>query len=142
MNDRYTSLAASADGCRLVATLASPTRTRWRLPIAPLTHRSLGGGSNLVEHQHGILAPPTRPQLSSISYTFLQPARARVSGKSPMELARSCGMSGSASFERGYNLPELVLIICTLEIQTVFLGGYRFEASLSRSWPARNVITD
>ncbi|PYT87754.1 MAG: hypothetical protein DMG36_24910 [Acidobacteria bacterium] len=59
-----------------------------------------------------------------------------------MELARSCGMSGSASFERGYNLPELVLIICTLEIQTVFLGGYRFEASLSRSWPARNVITD
>ena len=57
MNDRYTSLAASADGCRLVATLASPTRTRWRLPIAPLTHRSLGGGPNLAEHQHGILAP-------------------------------------------------------------------------------------
>ena len=56
MNDRYTSLAASADGCGLVATLASPTRTRWRLPIAPLTHRSLGG-PNLAEHQHGILAP-------------------------------------------------------------------------------------
>jgi Tol biopolymer transport system component len=32
--DRYTSLAASADGQRLVATLASPKRTLWRLPIA------------------------------------------------------------------------------------------------------------
>ena len=32
--DRYTSLAAGADGRRLVATLASPKRTLWRLPIA------------------------------------------------------------------------------------------------------------
>jgi Tol biopolymer transport system component len=32
--DHYTSLAASADGRRLVATLASPKRTLWRLPIA------------------------------------------------------------------------------------------------------------
>ena len=32
--DRYTSLAASADGQRLVATLASPKRTLWRLRIA------------------------------------------------------------------------------------------------------------
>jgi Tol biopolymer transport system component len=31
--DRYTSLAASADGRRLVLTLASPKRTLWRLPI-------------------------------------------------------------------------------------------------------------
>jgi Tol biopolymer transport system component len=31
--DRYTSLAASADGRRLVATLASPKRTLWRLRI-------------------------------------------------------------------------------------------------------------
>jgi Tol biopolymer transport system component len=31
--DRYTSLAASADGHRLVATLATPKRTLWRLPI-------------------------------------------------------------------------------------------------------------
>jgi Tol biopolymer transport system component len=31
--DRYTSLAASADGRRLVTTLASPKRTLWRLPI-------------------------------------------------------------------------------------------------------------
>jgi Tol biopolymer transport system component len=31
--DRYTSLAASADGQRLVATLASPKRTLWRLQI-------------------------------------------------------------------------------------------------------------
>jgi Tol biopolymer transport system component len=32
--DRYTSLSASADGRRLVATLATPKRTLWRLPIA------------------------------------------------------------------------------------------------------------
>jgi Tol biopolymer transport system component len=32
--DRYTSLAASADGRRLVVTLASPKRTLWRLRIA------------------------------------------------------------------------------------------------------------
>jgi Tol biopolymer transport system component len=32
--ERYTSLAASADGRRLVATLASPKRTLWRLRIA------------------------------------------------------------------------------------------------------------
>jgi Tol biopolymer transport system component len=32
--DRYTSLAASADGRRLVATLASPNGTLWRLSIA------------------------------------------------------------------------------------------------------------
>jgi Tol biopolymer transport system component len=31
--DRYTSLAASADGRRMVATIASPKRTLWRLPI-------------------------------------------------------------------------------------------------------------
>jgi Tol biopolymer transport system component len=31
--DRYTSLAASADGRRLVLTLASPKKTLWRLPI-------------------------------------------------------------------------------------------------------------
>jgi Tol biopolymer transport system component len=32
--DRYTSLAASADGRRLVATIASPKRTLWRMRIA------------------------------------------------------------------------------------------------------------
>jgi Tol biopolymer transport system component len=33
-SDRYTSLAASADGRRLVVTQASPKRTLWRLPLA------------------------------------------------------------------------------------------------------------
>jgi len=32
--DQYTSLAATADGHRLVATLANPKRTLWRVPIA------------------------------------------------------------------------------------------------------------
>src|SRR6266446_6836439 len=35
--ERYTSLAASADGRRLVATFASPKRTLWRLRIADLS---------------------------------------------------------------------------------------------------------
>jgi Tol biopolymer transport system component len=38
--DSYTSLAASADGRRLVATLASPKRTLWRLPIADSANQS------------------------------------------------------------------------------------------------------
>ena len=33
--ERYTSLAASADGLRLVATLANPRRTLWRMPVPP-----------------------------------------------------------------------------------------------------------
>jgi Tol biopolymer transport system component len=32
--DAYTSLAASADGARIVATLASPKRSLWRVPLA------------------------------------------------------------------------------------------------------------
>ncbi len=35
--DQYTSLAASADGRRLVCTLANPKRTLWRLPISEST---------------------------------------------------------------------------------------------------------
>jgi Tol biopolymer transport system component len=38
--DRYTSLAASADGRRLVVTLANPKRTLWRLPIANSPNQS------------------------------------------------------------------------------------------------------
>ena len=41
--DRYTSLAASADGRRLVATLATPRRTLWRLRLddSPTVYRPL-----------------------------------------------------------------------------------------------------
>lgn len=35
--ERYTSLAASADGSRLVATVANPKASLWRLPIGPKT---------------------------------------------------------------------------------------------------------
>jgi Tol biopolymer transport system component len=53
--DRYTSLAASADGKRVVATLASPKSTLWRLPLTaargpiPIEHRvplTTGNGSS------------------------------------------------------------------------------------------------
>ena len=38
--ERYTSLAASADGRRVVVTLAAPRRTLWRLPIADPTTKT------------------------------------------------------------------------------------------------------
>jgi Tol biopolymer transport system component len=42
--ERYTSLAASADGRQLVATLASPKRTLWRLPI-PDSHAEVSAAA-------------------------------------------------------------------------------------------------
>ena len=44
--DQYTSLAASADGRRLVATLADPKRTLWRLPIGN-SHTALSAGEQI-----------------------------------------------------------------------------------------------
>ncbi len=85
--DRYTSLAASADGRRLLYTIASPKRSLWRLRIAdpptqvsapvrvPLTTSS-GFSRDLV--------PP-------IFCMFLRAVRARVSGNSQTELEQSCG---------------------------------------------------
>jgi Tol biopolymer transport system component len=47
--DRYTSLAASADGRRLVATLATPKRTLWRMRIAdPSTDASAAAPISLT----------------------------------------------------------------------------------------------
>ncbi len=40
--DRYTSLAATPDGRRLVATLASPRRTLWRMPISDAPTQASG----------------------------------------------------------------------------------------------------
>lgn len=51
--DRYTSLAASADGRRLVATLASLKRTLWRLPI----NDSVTGDSVAGDSSTGMSAP-------------------------------------------------------------------------------------
>ncbi len=65
--DRYTSLAASADGRRLVVTLASPKRTLWRLRIADSPQRSFGACSHLAHHQHRFLSA-TRPGLSSVCF--------------------------------------------------------------------------
>ena len=87
--DRYTSLAASADGRRLVATLASPKRTLWRLRIADSPAELPARCSNLADDQHRVL-PTTGSELSSLC--FCDRHRARVSGSSPTEPARSCGV--------------------------------------------------
>ena len=65
--DRYTSLAASADGRRLVATLASPKRTLWRLRIRRFTRRGDGGGSHFADDQHGVL-PAIGAKLSAVCF--------------------------------------------------------------------------
>ncbi len=63
--DRYTSLAASADGRRLVVTLAKPKRTLWRLRISDSATEMPAPCSNLADHQHGVLAP-AGSKLSSV----------------------------------------------------------------------------
>ena len=87
--DRYTSLAASADGRRLVVTQASPKRTLWRLRLADsaaevsaATRISLTTGTGFSP-RHGVRI---------ISYMFPQRAPARVSGSWRTELERSCGV--------------------------------------------------
>ena len=51
--DRYTSLAATPDGRRLVATLASPRRTLWRMQLpSPANEAPFSPGANLADHQH------------------------------------------------------------------------------------------
>jgi Tol biopolymer transport system component len=54
--DRYTSLAASSDGRRLVVTLASPRRTLWRLPISVST-----------DHVPTLLSAPAQISLTTSS---------------------------------------------------------------------------
>ena len=56
--DRYTSLAASGDGRRLVATLASPKRTLWRLPIGDSPARRVDGRAHLVDDGHRVFSAP------------------------------------------------------------------------------------
>ena len=52
--DRYTSLAASADGRRLVATLANPKGTLWRVPHRARV-RDVGRPSHSADHRQWLL---------------------------------------------------------------------------------------
>ncbi len=63
--DRYTSLAASADGRRLVATLASPKRTIWRYADRQRPQGGIASVSNSSDNQHRIF-PAARPRLSAV----------------------------------------------------------------------------
>ena len=63
--DRYTSLAASGDGRRLVATLASPKRTLWRLPIGDSAAEVVDCRSHLADDRQRVLAA-TGSELSPV----------------------------------------------------------------------------
>ena len=86
--DRYTSLAASADGRRLVVTLATPDRTLWRLRIADSPAEASKPDQISADDQHRVLSA-TGSRI--IFCMFLRPARTRASGSSPTEPAQSCG---------------------------------------------------
>ncbi len=64
--DRYTSLAASADGHRLVVTLASPKRTLWRLRIAD-SNQGVAAVSHCAHDRHGFFST-IGPGLSSVCF--------------------------------------------------------------------------
>ena len=65
--DRYTSLATSADGRRLVLTPASPKRTLWRLRIANSPADVSAPTRILTDDEHGIF-PTIGPRLSSVCF--------------------------------------------------------------------------
>ncbi len=81
--DQYTSLAASADGRRLVLTLASPKRTLWRLPI--------------TDASSAVSAPARIPLTTSAGFSprlgpnYLLYVSAAGSGESIWKLANGSG---------------------------------------------------
>ena len=105
--DRYTSLAASADGRRLVVTLASPKRTLWRLRIADSPAAAVRGRSNLADDQHRVL-PTTGSKLSSVCFCDRhkrEHLEARQRNRHGV-----VEWSGSASLWRPGNLPRWTVI--------------------------------
>ncbi len=95
--DRYTSLAASADGRRLVVTLAKPKGTLWRLRISDSASEMPAPAPIPSDTSTGF-SPRLRVQI--IFCTFRRRARVRVSGSSPMELAGSYGAVRGRMFWR------------------------------------------
>jgi Tol biopolymer transport system component len=81
--ERYTSLAASADGRRLILTLASPKRTLWRLPIG--------------DSQPGPASPARIPLTTSTGFsprlgpTYLLYASAATTGESVWKISNDSG---------------------------------------------------
>ena len=87
-SNRYTSLAASADGRRLIATLANPAERFWRLPIADTPVDASAATAHRLDDRTWILSS-TGPGLSRC--TSRRRARATESGSSPTERRPSCG---------------------------------------------------
>ena len=85
--DRYTSLAASADGRRLVATRATPNGTLWRMRIAD----SPADMSEASRVPLTTSKDPLRDWGQIIFCMFLRPEPARASGSSPTGPALNCG---------------------------------------------------
>jgi hypothetical protein len=85
--ERCTSLAASADACRVVVTLANPKRTLWRLRLAD-SPTEISAPVRISLITTGGFSSRMGPDYL---HMFQRPAPAKVSGSSPMELQRSCG---------------------------------------------------
>ena len=85
--ERYTSLAASADGHRLALTLATPKKTFWRLPLSDSPAQ--------IQRRFRSRSPRARDFLHDLGLVFwsmsLQLARARASGSSPREAVQNFG---------------------------------------------------
>ena len=89
--DRYTSLAATPDGRRLVATLASPRRTLWRMPLpSPAQAPTQASAPAQISLTTSTGFSPGWPPITCCMSR--RTVRARVSGSSPTERPRSCGV--------------------------------------------------
>jgi Tol biopolymer transport system component len=89
--DRYTSLAISADGRRLVATLASPKRTLWRLLIAD-PHTQPGAPAPIPLTTGAGFSPRLGPDyLLYVSATNRGESLWKLTGKESTELWRGQG---------------------------------------------------
>jgi len=75
--DRYTSLAASADGRHLVATAANTKRTLWRLPISSsndqLARRSFRSRAKSRRRPGSMFSPRIGPRLPSLRFYSASP---------------------------------------------------------------------
>ena len=63
--EQYTSLAASADGHRVIATVSTPQRTLWRVSISDRSLNESQAGTHCPHHRHRV-RPPHRAKLFAV----------------------------------------------------------------------------
>ncbi len=103
--DPLTSLAASADGRRLVATVSRSTPRLWRVPIADRVMNE-SDATPLPLPTAGGLSPRVRPGI--IIYRGQKAGRDGLWKLAPTESARSCGMASTVASSPDLRLPATV----------------------------------